>query len=110
VERKNLDIMDVRLHIYERDGYKCCHPECGVMDFYSLQMAHRIAKTNFNRFYIRSMIRLHFNVDVRKKTIEKILHHPLNLVTSCSKHNDYFNIGFKRNEAEELIKLIYLNI
>lgn len=94
---------ELRQEIYERDGYRCQYPGCNIMGYQSLQLAHRINKGKSSRQWIKSRIDGMFGTDLSNKQIDEIIHHKKNIVSSCAKHNDYFNIAFKPKIAEALI-------
>lgn len=65
--RKSLEIFDTRLKLYERSQGRC--EICGIsMSFGQMQMAHRLRQSKANL----------------KKWGEEIIHHPINLVATCS--------------------------
>jgi len=84
-----------RFHVFQRDGFRCQHKGCYVVGYSDLEVAHRIANTKANAKWITNM--------TGYEHPEQVLDHPLNLKTSCRKHNDYFNIGNKPKIATELI-------
>lgn len=100
-DKLNLHIADVRAKVFVRDNYQCQYPGCKFMGSMHLQIAHRISKTKGNRKYIKKK----FNLQT-EKDIDNVIHHELNLVSSCSKHNSYFNIGNKPVERDELLDKI----
>ncbi len=96
----NKELINIRVNeIHERDHFLCQHPDCKKR---SEHAAHRVAKTKSNKTEIKERLRfLGLNISV-----EKIIHHPLNLVASCSKHNSYFNIGNRPIEKARLLTKI----
>ena len=105
-----LDITEKRLEIYARDNYKCQYPDCDVTGCDNIELAHRISKGKNSVNWVRSEIRRKFDVDLSDVKITDILNHPINLKTSCRKHNDYFNIGNKPEKAKLLLIDIYYTI
>lgn len=101
MSRKDYDIYETRGYVYRRDGWVCQQEECLEIE---IELAHKISQSKAN---IKMVMRL---LDVDKKTALKIIHHPLNLVTSCSKHNSSFNIGNNPVEAEKLLYEISIAI
>ncbi len=86
-ERNGFQIAEMKVKIFERDNYRCGH--CGLSIFRNgtPQCAHRIAKTESNI----------------KKYGKSVIHHELNLVSTCSLYcNGHMNIGYRTAEAEEL--------
>lgn len=79
------DLRDIKIQIFSRDNWHCQYPGC---DNPATCLAHRIAQSKAN---------------IRKYGKE-IIHHPMNMISVCTdlRHNSYFNIGFKRNRADEL--------
>ena len=86
-ERNGFQIAETKVKIFERDNYRCGH--CGLSIFRdgTPQCAHRIAQTESNI----------------KKYGASVIHHELNLVSTCSLYcNGHMNIGYRTAEAEEL--------
>ena len=107
-------IDDSKLYIFTRDWFKCQHPDCNIRGIGNLEVAHRIAKgeksakNNVNRDYVIRFWYQNFNEMITKKyACDVILNHPLNMVTSCREHNDYFNIAGRPQEMDELLRKIY---
>lgn len=96
-----------RFYIYIRDSFKCQHKNCKVCGTKNIELAHRLHKgvqtENWVSDYVATNYNGHF---LTKKNLNKIIHSPLNIVTSCRKHNDYFNCLFKKEEAKELLEKI----
>ena len=90
---KSITIEETRLIVYARDGYQCQHPKCGIMGYDNLEMAHRIAQTKANKQMIAQYALDMFGTLLTREQVGSIIHHLLNLKTSCRSHNDYFNIG-----------------
>lgn len=98
-----------RFKIYIRDNFRCQYKNCKVCGTERIELAHRIHQGKQTENWVESYLLENYeapNKEITKKTIEEIIHHPLNLVTSCRKHNDYFNCLFKRNDAEKLLEMI----
>lgn len=108
MSRKDIEIMDIRLEIYNRDNYTCQYPDCNIKGFDNLQLAHRIGQGH--NLSIENYFRWFKEINLTKKFIEIILNHKFNLVSSCAKHNDYFNIGFKNEATIKLLNKIWLDI
>lgn len=86
-ERSKFEIAENKVKLFERDNYRCGH--CGLSIFRkgTPQLAHRIANTEANI----------------KKYGKSVVHHELNMVSTCSLYcNGHMNIGFRTAEAEEL--------
>jgi len=98
-----INITEKLLNIYNRDGWRCQYQDCNEM---ATEIAHRIAKSKSNKKYIRDYAVKNYNLVLSKSDVEKIIHHEKNLVASCKKHNDYFNIGFKKMKRDSLISEI----
>jgi hypothetical protein len=82
-----LEKQDEVIEIYKRDGWRCGHCGLSVYRHGTLQLAHRIAKTQANI----------------KKYGKTVIDHPLNRVGTCCLYcNGRMNIGFNTAEAEEL--------
>ena len=65
--RNSLEIFDTRLKLYERSQGRC--EICDIsMPFNQMQMAHRLRQSKANL----------------KKWGKEIIHHPINLVATCS--------------------------
>jgi len=85
-----------------RDLGRCRYEGCNEKE--NLQMAHRIADTEDNKKEIRSLILGTWGQDVNLSWVkENVIDHPFNVCTSCQKHNDYFNVGFKPEAKAEII-------
>ncbi len=106
---KDLDIYDTKMYVFKRDGYRCQHSGCNVRGVDNLQAAHRIskgvenAKRNANRDYVMRFWFEQYKELITKKEAMAILNHPLNLVSSCEKHNSYFNCG---NRVVDRIRIL----
>ncbi len=96
-------IDDTRDRVYVRDSFLCQFFGCHEGSVNRLQMAHRLAKTQANRAWIKRTTHILLNVDLTEHQVDLIIHHDFNLVTSCAKHNDYFNIGNKPNDRKVLL-------
>jgi hypothetical protein len=104
-DRLNISISETRLSVYTRDNFQCQFKNCHSLRYFNLQLAHRIGQGHGN--YIYKFILKEYGKDLTNKEIDKIINDEDNLQTSCAEHNSNFNIGFKRKEAEALIKKIY---
>ena len=78
-----------RLQVFSRDNYTC--QKCGKP---ATEIAHRIANTKSNALTCS----------------KNVINHPFNLVASCQKCNDYFNIGNKPEIAKRLVELTKTNL
>jgi len=103
MSRKDLKIKETRDRVYYRDGFRCQYPECNRIGYMSLEMAHRISKGKDNVNYVMNFWYKNFSQMISNKKAEEILNHDLNLVSSCSKHNSYFNIGNSPVERDRLL-------
>lgn len=103
---KDIEINETRKQVYARDNYTCQHPECDVSGWENLELAHCISKGKSNQRYIQNLMAAYYDKYVSLKEVREMLNHPLNLKTSCRKHNSYFNIGFNRMKAVNLLKEI----
>lgn len=86
---------DERCFIFNRDIYQC--QRCGNP---ATEIAHRIAFTESNVKEIMDTYK------IKSGEARKILNHSFNLSASCSRCNDYFNIGNNPAKKKELLKLI----
>jgi len=94
---------DVRQNVFGRAGYMCEY--CGAR---ATEIAHRIAKTQYNIKHIQRYIKNKYGVELSLTYIRnRIINHPKNLASSCREHNDYFNIGNRIEEAHALVDEIY---
>lgn len=75
----------INLYVLYRAGWRC--ERCGDR---ATEVAHRIANTKVNN----------------KKYGKDVIMHANNKRASCHGCNDYFNIGNKPVQAEELVKII----
>lgn len=102
---------EVRKQVLIRDFFSCqrCGKSPGVN---GLQIAHRIKSgtgtEKYIQFYLETVQHQEwFLKDIR----EKIIDHPLNLVTTCSLScNDSFNIFNNPEERDRLINKILINL
>ncbi len=86
--REEIQLRVVEIH--ENYNFRCQYSGCNSR---SEHIAHRIAHTKSNKSEIRERLR-HLNLD-GKISVNEIIHHEMNLIPTCGKHNDYANIGFK---------------
>lgn len=104
---KQIDIQESREQILARDLYTCqrCWMAPGIEN---LQIAHRIKQGSGSIKHIQLFWKIYFDRYISKNYAEEILHHPLNLVTTCSEScNSSFNIFFSPVKVEKLLKRIY---
>jgi 5-methylcytosine-specific restriction endonuclease McrA len=106
MSRKDLEISDTRARVYCRDGFQCQYPRCGQIGYTNLEMAHRISKGKGNVFYVMNFWWHNYAEWITAEYAKKILNHDMNLVSSCSKHNSYFNIGNQPVERDKLLREI----
>lgn len=105
---RSYKIAESKRRIFARDLYRCQYPGCRVTGEGRIEVAHRIAKSQSNAKEIRQFLRDEMGSDWTLAMVtEKIIHHPLNMVTSCRLHNDNFNIGFITVKKLELVRRIY---
>ncbi len=94
---------EVRLRVIEiHEDYNF---QCQRCNSRSTEIAHRISKSKSNRSMIKDRLR-HLNLD-GKISVDSVIHHDFNVVASCNKCNDYFNIGFKPMEVTRLLNRIF---
>ncbi len=96
-ERINIAILE----IHDRDGWRCQHKDCNKR---SEEVAHRISQSKSNKSVIKERLKWLDLENIIK--VDDVIHHPLNLVASCSTHNSYFNIGNRPIESTRLINKI----
>jgi len=106
MSRKDIKIMETRLRVYTRDGFKCQYPDCLSVGFDNLELAHLISAGKDNRNYIYQYWIDNYGKFLTEKEIDKIIYHPKNMKTSCRKHNSYFNIGGQPEKVKKLLKKI----
>ena len=92
-DREKFEIAQKKLELLTFRGWKC--EVCGKpLTINTAQLAHRLSKTKFNL----------------EKYGEEVIHHPLNLVVTCSDRfgrcNDSVNIGNRPAEVKILIEKI----
>ena len=110
-ERKDDRIKNTKEIVWSRDGYRCQYRnERGVQccDNGPLTLAHRIGKGH--TVSVQTKWNGEFNEDRDIRFIEnRVMHHPLNLVTCCTdlNHNDSFNIGFNPGAVRERLYAIH---
>ena len=103
MSRKNLDIFEIRKEVYERDNYQCKHKGCFTKGWDNLQLAHKISRSKKNIDHVIKFMFREYNELVTRKEAEAVLNNKLNLVTSCSLHNQSFLID---NNPVEMGKLL----
>ncbi|MDA3900041.1 MAG: hypothetical protein PF637_05925 [Spirochaetes bacterium] len=100
-----MKVHDTKMKVFTRDGFTC--QKCKKMfEFSDLELAHRIMKGKAARRYIRSWYQERFFEVLSEADIDRIIHHPLNLVTSCKKCNSSFNCFNNYCETEILLTKI----
>ena len=106
MNRKSIEIEDIRKEVYCRDGYQCQHGGCKTFGYENLQMAHRISLSEKNiKHVIRFWYEQYKDLKTRKEA-EKILNNKLNLVASCADHNQSFLIDSSDLKIDELLRRI----
>lgn len=103
-------IDDTRERVYVRDSFLCQFFGCHEGSVGRLQMAHRLSKSRANREWIKRKSYEMFQIDLTESQVDLIIHHDFNLVTSCAKHNDYFNLGNRTNDRKDLLVRIYRDL
>lgn len=107
---KTMEIYETRRRVFNRDGWQCQYPGCTEP---AQELAHRIANTKANRNYIKHKCLLWLNIDLSERQVDRIIHHPFNLVSVCKSkmgaHNDYFNCGGSPQKTETLLANIIKN-
>jgi hypothetical protein len=89
--RQKMDAQEQRMEIFKRDGFKCGHCGLSVYRHGTPQIAHRIGQGKMNV----------------EKFGESVIHHPLNMVGTCSLYcNGRMNIGMRPAEANDLAETI----
>jgi len=73
-------------------------------------MAHRIADTESNIKEIQQDLLYAGHNKSLSWVKHNIIDHPFNVVLSCSTHNSYFNIGFKKKEKRKLLDTVYKDL
>jgi hypothetical protein len=111
--RKYFEIEEHRRAIFERDHYQCRHvDENGIRCPESAtEIAHGIGQG----IHAISITRTEWNGEFKESRpynwIEKnVIHHPLDVFSSCRKHNDYFNIGNNPVKRREKLYEIHENL
>lgn len=110
--RKQSDIAEAKIEVFERDGYTC--QWCGkAFQESQLEVAHHIMKGSINRSkstsyrYVKNWLWREYNFDASLNIIDLIIHHKYNMSTSCKKHNDNFNIFYNPEKRDKLLKKIW---
>lgn len=101
----DLTVYDTKMKVFTRDGFTCqkCKKTYPVGE---LELAHRIMKGKTARRYIRNWYMVRFLRQLSEKEIDGIIHHPLNLATSCRKCNSSFNCFNDYCETEKILEKI----
>jgi len=101
-------IDETREFIYCRDNWQCQYEGCKSVPVDILQLAHRISKGLVGQKYVQRYLLEKYDLYLTLKQVkEQFIHNSLNMVTSCPKHNDYFNVLFNPEEANKIIDAIY---
>jgi len=104
---KSLKINETRKEVYSRDDYTCQHPDCDVMGWDNLQLAHSIRQGQ--EVFIQAFWLQEFDECISKKRATEILNSPENLTTACSKHNSYFDCTFRPEDVKRILRRIHEN-
>ena len=107
MSRKDFEILETRMIVYTRDFFTCRHRNCFVCGSDNIQLAHRIAQTEANKKYVQQYWLDNFDKVISLRKAERILHHPLNLATSCIMHNSYFNVGHNPEKRKIILDKIH---
>jgi hypothetical protein len=107
-------MVKTKYEILSRDFFTCQNPDCGYFgNVDSLEMAHcmkqgkRDSKNNGTVNYIIAYIERNYGRRLTRKEAFKIIHDERNVVTSCKKCNDLFNIFFNDILRDKKIDTIY---
>jgi len=99
-------IDEIRKLVYERDSYLCQYPGCDKFGYGNIEMAHRMSNSEMNIGFIRRIAQAYYGLDLSKKDARAMLNHPLNLITSCSYHNQLFLIDNRPAEKILMVERI----
>lgn len=109
MNRKSFEIGESMEKVYDRYNNTC--QKCGkIGNIFSgyLSVAHRIAQNQTSEKHIRNYIFNKYSYELRKKDIDKIIHHKYNTVLACKGNcNDSFNIFYNPLKRDNLIEKIY---
>jgi len=101
-----MNLQELRYNIFSRDFFTC--QKCGATGHEKLSMAHRIKSGKQSQNYIIQFIYDEYDVMINKKQADEILYNEKNLVTACRGNcNDSFNIFYKQEQRDFLIKKIW---
>jgi hypothetical protein len=101
-------MVKTKYEILARDFFTCQNPECGKHgEMETLQLAHCVKQGKQTEQYIYNYILRKYNIELNKKDIRKIMHDEKNLITSCPKCNDLFNIYYKPELRDKKIDEIF---
>ena len=106
-ERKKARIEENRRRIFERDNWHCQYKNCYSSE---IEIAHRVAKSESNKAEMRMHWLRKYKIELTYGQLDAIMNHDFNIVSSCSKHNSYFNIGFNKVEKYKLLDRIYKDL
>jgi len=98
------DIFENRMKIYSRDYFVCQFKGCTVCGADNLQLAHRISKGHSGVNWVKNYIYREYCISYKDSEIKRLfINNTKNMITSCAKHNDYFNCLNKPEEAKKII-------
>jgi len=101
-------IDETREFIYCRDNWQCQYKGCKSVPVEMLQLAHKISKGLTGQKYVQRYLLEKYDLYLTLKQIKnEFIHNHLNMITSCPKHNDYFNCLNNPVEANKIIEAIY---
>jgi hypothetical protein len=105
-EREHFEIEENCRAIHDRDRWHCTVPGCCNHD---IQVAHRIQK--YKVFGVLEIWNNTYNENRNYHWIKyNVIHHPLNVTTSCAFHNSSFNIGNNPGAVREKLEEIRENL
>ena len=95
---------DYKYSIFQRDNFKCQFEGCNICGCDNLELAHRISKGKTGQKYVKRYLleKYEFNF-TKREVLQYFINHRFNMVTSCKKHNDYFNVLYNPEEANKII-------
>lgn len=95
---------DKKQEILAKANWQCEYSKCHEK---AIELAHRIANTEYNAKRIQRILRDKYN-KYHSLTFVKnyIINNEINLAASCRKHNDYFNCAGDNSEFNKIVAKI----
>ena len=110
MKQSKLDIEESIYNCHSRSGWRCEWQECNNR---SEEVAHSIIKGKYGRQAVKNLwLKLYGEeLNILGQEMDKIIHHPFNTFSSCTKHNSYFTVNISNEiKMTEILKMIHEDI